>query len=59
MNSLRILGLLLDYPDDLLWESQSELLEIIGEATELTGGLYPPILPARSARRAVFLYGAV
>ncbi len=38
MNSLRILGLLLDYPDDLLWESQSELLEIIGEATELTGG---------------------
>lgn len=38
MNSLRILGLLLDYPDDLLWESQSELLEIIGEATELNGG---------------------
>ena len=36
MNSLRILGLLLDYPDDLLWESQSELLEIIGEAAELS-----------------------
>lgn len=36
MNSLRILGLLLDYPEDLLWESQSELLEIIGEAAELS-----------------------
>jgi len=36
MNSLRILGLLLDYPDDLLWESQSELLEIISEAAELS-----------------------
>lgn len=36
MNSLRIIGLLLDYPEDLLWEDQSELLEIIGEAQELT-----------------------
>jgi nitrate reductase delta subunit len=36
MNSLRILGVLLDYPADLLWESQSELLEIIGEAPELS-----------------------
>ena len=36
MNSLRILGVLLDYPEDLLWESQSELLGIIGEAPELS-----------------------
>lgn len=36
MNSLRILGLLLDYPEDLLWESQGELLEIISEAAELS-----------------------
>ncbi|TPG64696.1 nitrate reductase molybdenum cofactor assembly chaperone [Ewingella americana] len=36
MNSLRILGLLLDYPGELLWDHQNDLLEAIDESEELT-----------------------
>lgn len=36
MNSLRVIGLLLDYPSADLWEYRLELLEAVDEATELT-----------------------
>ncbi|GBU12920.1 molybdenum-cofactor-assembly chaperone delta subunit of nitrate reductase 1 [Enterobacterales bacterium] len=36
MNSLRVIGLLLDYPSADLWEYRPELLDAIDEATELT-----------------------
>ncbi|WP_047608559.1 nitrate reductase molybdenum cofactor assembly chaperone [Rahnella aquatilis] len=36
MNSLRLIGLLLDYPSDELWEHQPELLDAVAESAELT-----------------------
>lgn len=36
MKSLRIIGLFLDYPQEALWDHQSELLEAVDDATELT-----------------------
>jgi len=36
MNSLRVIGLLLDYPDRPLWEHQPDLLEAIAEANEIS-----------------------
>lgn len=36
MNSLRLIGLLLDYPSDELWEHKLELLEAVTESPELT-----------------------
>jgi len=36
MNSLRLIGLLLDYPSDELWEHQTELLEAVAESADLT-----------------------
>lgn len=35
MNSLRLIGLLLDYPSADVWEHRLELLEAVNEATEL------------------------
>ena len=36
MNSLRLTGLLLDYPSEELWQHQPELLEAVAESPELT-----------------------
>lgn len=36
MNSLRVIGLLLDYPDELLWNHQADVRDAINEADELT-----------------------
>lgn len=36
MNSLRLTGLLLDYPSEELWQHQSELLDAVAESPELT-----------------------
>ncbi|MBU9849961.1 nitrate reductase molybdenum cofactor assembly chaperone [Rahnella aceris] len=36
MNSLRLTGLLLDYPSEELWQHPSELLEAVAESPELT-----------------------
>lgn len=35
MNSLRIIGLLLDYPSEDLWEHKMELLEAVTQSAEL------------------------
>ncbi|QUT13400.1 nitrate reductase molybdenum cofactor assembly chaperone [Rahnella inusitata] len=66
MNSLRLIGLLLDYPSEDLWEHQIELLEAVTESSELNAAqrlslaLYittfcqKDLLDAQSAYTAMF-----
>lgn len=66
MNSLRLTGLLLDYPSEELWQHQPELLEAVAESPELTQeqrldlGLYitafckQDLLDAQSAYTGLF-----